>query len=642
MSYLRRWRKFHAEATAIALESSSSEDEISALDERNSSWNESENASGSSVEESDNSVDSVNDYGFVQNIESSDTETCQSDPDFSENEELPSFREKLSAWASTNKLTKGTVDELLQILKKEGHAELPKDSRTLLQTPRTVDCEDKCGGKYIYYGLRNGFLKILTHSAFTGNSDHTDHINFNVNIDGIPLFKSSGSQFWPILCSIQGFGPFLVALYFGNAKPNSLNDYLSDFLQELEDIQQNGITHNSQHYQMKLRAFVCDAPARAFLKGIKGHTGYYACERCTVKGFWKGNRIVFISTNDHPSRTDTEFENRSYPDHQTSETPLVQFGIRCVTSFCLDYMHLVCLGVVKRILWFLKQGPNECKLSQRQLYEISDKLLSFSGKMPSEFARQPRTLTELERWKATEFRQFLLYTGPVVLRKIISKQMYEHFLSLTVAISILLNSEDEKRAAYLNYADNLLKYFVDKSKDIYSENFVVYNIHGLKHLCDDARNLNCSLNEISAFPYENYLQSIKHMVKNSKNPIVQVTKRIAEREFSKCEDLKVASTYTTVSTKPRNRCFMLLNETFVFIREKRDNGRFVCDLLRQRDCENFFTTPCESKLINVVFVKKRTRMTRRLVEKEELGRKAVCLPFDDGYVLVPMLHGVEK
>lgn len=68
MSYLRRWRKLHAEATAIALESSSSEDEISALDERNSSWNESENASGSSVEESDNSVDSVNDFGFVQNI----------------------------------------------------------------------------------------------------------------------------------------------------------------------------------------------------------------------------------------------------------------------------------------------------------------------------------------------------------------------------------------------------------------------------------------------------------------------------------------------------------------------------------------------------------------------------------------------
>ncbi|CAG2196622.1 unnamed protein product [Mytilus edulis] len=30
-------------------------------------------------------------------------------------------------------------------------------------------------------------------------------------------------------------------------------------------------------------------------------------------------------------------------------------------------MHLVCLGIVKRILQFLKQGPRECRISQQQL-----------------------------------------------------------------------------------------------------------------------------------------------------------------------------------------------------------------------------------------------------------------------------------
>lgn len=47
---------------------------------------------------------------------------------------------------------------------------------------------------------------------------------------------------------------------------------------------------------MSVGSFICDAPARAFLKCTKGHNAYYACERCTIKGRWNG-RVVF-SLND--------------------------------------------------------------------------------------------------------------------------------------------------------------------------------------------------------------------------------------------------------------------------------------------------------------------------------------------------------
>ena len=63
--------------------------------------------------------------------------------------------------------------------------------------------------------------------------------------------------------------------------------------------------------------------------------------------------------------------------------------------------------------------------------------------MPSEFARQPRSLQELDRWKATEFRQFLLYTGPVVLKGIVSKELFQHFLTLNVAMTILLQESHD-------------------------------------------------------------------------------------------------------------------------------------------------------------------------------------------------------
>ncbi len=122
-------------------------------------------------------------------------------------------------------------------------------------------------------------------------------------------------------------------------------------------------------------------------------------------------------------RTDEAFSAVAYKNHQTGVSPFIAAGLSCVSSFVLDYMHMVNLGVVRRMLIFLTRGPTLCRLSVRQRQEISQKLNRLRGKMPSEFARQPRGLEDLDRWKATEFRQFLLYTGPVVLKNVISRKI---------------------------------------------------------------------------------------------------------------------------------------------------------------------------------------------------------------------------
>ena len=99
-----------------------------------------------------------------------------------------------------------------------------------------------------------------------------------------------------------------------------------------------------------------------------------------------------------------------------------------ISTFAIDYMHLVCLRVVRNILNYLKKGPVG-KISALQLREISDRVIMLNGKMPSEYARQARRLQELDRWKATEFRQFLLYTGPVDLKRIVSTELFQHFFN---------------------------------------------------------------------------------------------------------------------------------------------------------------------------------------------------------------------
>ncbi|KAG8173647.1 hypothetical protein JTE90_025291, partial [Oedothorax gibbosus] len=75
-------------------------------------------------------------------------------------------------------------------------------------------------------------------------------------------------------------------------------------MDDLEDVFINPII-NSLMYCIHIKAFVCDAPARAFLKCIKPYNGYYGCERCKQKGLYLG-RVTFPVSNSE-KRIDRDF-----------------------------------------------------------------------------------------------------------------------------------------------------------------------------------------------------------------------------------------------------------------------------------------------------------------------------------------------
>ncbi|KAM7293664.1 uncharacterized protein ISCGN_023262 [Ixodes scapularis] len=82
-----------------------------------------------------------------------------------------------------------------------------------------------------------------------------------------------------------------------------------------------------------------------------------------------------------------------------------------------------------------------------------------------EMVRKPRGLDELERWKATELRNFLLYFGPFVLKNQMEKRYYEHFLKLSIAVSIL--ASPRLCQVELALAEKLLREFVLDAEDLY-------------------------------------------------------------------------------------------------------------------------------------------------------------------------------
>ena len=130
-----------------------------------------------------------------------------------------------------------------------------------------------------------------------------------------------------------------------------------------------------------------------------------------------------------------------------------------------------------------------------------------------------------KRWKATELRQFLLYTGPVVLKDVLAPEVYQNFMLLSVSIYILASPA---YCLMLNdFANTLLRAFVKHFGQLYGQQFVVYNIHGLIHLSEDVR-VHGNLDLISGFPFENYLKKIKGMVRKPNSPLQQVIRRISD------------------------------------------------------------------------------------------------------------------
>jgi len=103
--------------------------------------------------------------------------------------------------------------------------------------------------------------------------------------------------------------------------------------------------------------YLCDAPARALVKIIKHHTGYFGCEKCKTEGVYKKNRLRFpeISAS---KRTDNDFSDGHYTDHCRRISPLLKIpGTKMFSQFPLDYLYLVCLCAIRKLLRLWISGP---------------------------------------------------------------------------------------------------------------------------------------------------------------------------------------------------------------------------------------------------------------------------------------------
>lgn len=75
--------------------------------------------------------------------------------------------------------------------------------------------------------------------------------------------------------------------------------------------------------------------------------------------------------------------------HHEGQYPFHGSSVGMVSQFPLDYMHLVCLGVVRRLLLIWLRCPLNFRVPANIVDRMSAKLSDLRSYIPVEFARKP-------------------------------------------------------------------------------------------------------------------------------------------------------------------------------------------------------------------------------------------------------------
>lgn len=433
----------------------------------------------------------------------------------------------------------------------------------------------------------------------------------------------------------------------------------------MEELSINDFEFNGHVYDVSIRNFICDAPARSFVKCTIGHNGLFSCEKCEVEDEWYHNRMVYL--NNGQKRTGQSFIDRRNPDHLQGLSPLEErLNVRMVSQFRLEYLHLVCLGVIKKFLMRLLEIRNRGKLTDENIEAFKNSSAWIGQFIPREFNRKPYRFKKVSHLKATELRRFLLYDGVKIMKAYTSNRVYYAFFLLHCSIYILVSPSLVQNVAMRNAAREFLNLFVQSSSHIFSHDFVVFNVHGLTHLVDECDE-HGSLDSFSAFPYENYLKIIKQSLRSGYQSQQQLARRDAETngrlsEPKKViEDIQLTGNYInpietiqgehykmlrskkfTLSCIVPDHCFKTKEGSVILLRNiVHSEDNIILRGQKFQIQNNYYQYPMDSSLIDIVLVSQLDE-TIRSWEMNDAITKCVLIPENmNSYLCIPLAHNLS-
>ena len=256
-----------------------------------------------------------------------------------------------------------------------------------------------------------------------------------------------------------------------------------------------------------------------------------------------------------------------------------------------EYMHLLCLGVVKRMVELnFKVGENRVRNTKRkltcpQLFNEKIKLIQLTR----EFSRRCRNL-DFGVMKASEYRNLLFFFFPIVLECIEDefrddKKIWLHLVYMTRAC-VLPNEEFQKIDKKL--IESACQKFYEMYEKLYGQINCTYSIHVLpSHLLRIRGNQ--PLTYKSAFKFESFYSEMRNLFHpGTASPLKQILQNCYMKrmlEYHCCEKSMFLSPEKKTQTnqaKENNSMFYTYNanETITIYKVVKiiDKNLFLCNI----------------------------------------------------------------
>ena len=436
------------------------------------------------------------------------------------------------------------------------------------------------------------------------------------NTDGMKLYQSRDESAWPILCYIKNLFPrkvFEVLLTTGTGKPNL--EFIKLFVDELKELMQNGLvfkdsTSKERTFKVHMVAAVCDAPARADIKCIKHHNAYFGCDFCMIEGTYIGNTkngvkqpggtMTFQGSEDWIMRTDANFRSQEQKEHHSKkETPLLELDIDMIRHFPIDFMH-GSGGTMKKLFDCWIKHPltsSSYRITGTNIAFLNERIKYISREcLPNIFPRKLRSTSEHQHYKFSEHKQFLLYTGKILLIELMQDEKYYYnFLKYSTACSLMNDGTTSEK--FQTISKNLIRDVIDSFQQHYGDKFMTYSSHTNIHYPEIAA-YHGGLATVSAYPFENHLRHLRKWVsRSSHQAMVTMVNGILRRQSVECTEVLQARESAIYFSSPNNvyidtsspvsKCYEALKRTM--------DGHIVLNWYHNP--MNLYTDPIPSKLV---------------------------------------------